>query len=108
MDAELEFDPGRVAGFAIVAAELGLRAVVAGGTAVQREANGVEQAGLACSGLAGDEEDTVVVEAFEVDLLFVFVWAETRKSQPLDLHASTFTSTGSTAAWSGRGSSGSS
>src|SRR3546814_16429260 len=57
---ELQHDPRRVFGLAVVAAQPPLAAVVAGYAAEERVTDAVEDAGFAGSRTAGDQEDAVV------------------------------------------------
>src|SRR5690606_30376265 len=80
--AELHDDLGRIVGVAVVTAQALLTAVVAGYTAVQAEADSVQDAGFARTGAPGDQEDAVVGEDVELDDL-----AGAERPEPLDLES---------------------
>ena len=86
---ELEHDLGGVARLAVVAAQALLALFVARHVAVEREADGVEDAGLARSRAPGDEEDALVGEGVEVDGLPVTERTEALDLEAVDPHAST-------------------
>ena len=88
-DRELELDVARVVWRAVIAAQLrhGARlAVVARHTAVQREADRVEDRGLPGPRLPADEEDAVVAERVEVDRLRRAIRSEARHRDAMHPH----------------------
>ena len=88
-DSELERHITGVIVVAVVAAQLGLGAFIAGHGVVKGEADGVEDAGFARSGFPGNEEDAVRGEPIEVNRLNIFVWAKSGNFEVVDPHAVT-------------------
>jgi hypothetical protein len=86
-DGEVEADAARLAVGGVVAAEPLLALRSARRRAVEREADGVEDARLARAGASRDEEDAVVGVASEIDRLHVAEGPEALDHQFLDLHA---------------------
>ncbi len=90
-DGELALDGGRDARRRVVAAQRGVpqRGPRAGHDAVEGEADGVEQAGLACAGGTVQEEEAVLGQGVEVDVDAVGERPERLDRHPVQPHAST-------------------
>ena len=84
---ELEPHPGGLVERRVVAAQTLLAVFVARNPAVEREADGIEDARLARAGLAADQEDAVLREGVEVDDLAVAERAEALDLEAVDPHA---------------------
>ena len=85
--AELQRDLGRVVGYAVVTAQTPFAAVVARNGAVEGEADGIEDAGLARPGSPGNNEHAGGSEGVEVDILPLAEGAESLDLDPVDPHA---------------------